>query len=200
MTLADKERSKSAGLMQTTLSETALASPIDVFGKALLSKTKTDTAGERDIERALPLTIAAPVGGCKTRGQEVTGRDGDMAQEHTRLTTSIPLGNSAKGRDNASVGQRQQHSDTALLQPNGAGEGDSAPPFLLVALLAIFSFLYVGTEIGFGAWVAVVVVRDNLAGEAGAAIIARYANARSGCALLFGACTTFFVCLLFRYI
>ncbi|CAB1097368.1 unnamed protein product [Ectocarpus sp. CCAP 1310/34] len=46
------------------------------------------------------------------------------------------------------------------------------PPFPLVVLLVLFFFLYVGIEVGFGAWVAVVVLRDDLAGQAGAALMA----------------------------
>ncbi|CAM9966072.1 unnamed protein product [Ectocarpus sp. 4 AP-2014] len=46
------------------------------------------------------------------------------------------------------------------------------PPFPLVGLLVLFFFLYVGIEVGFGAWVAVVVLRDDLAGQAGAALMA----------------------------
>ncbi|CAM9487948.1 unnamed protein product [Ectocarpus sp. 12 AP-2014] len=48
----------------------------------------------------------------------------------------------------------------------------SPPPFPLVGLLVLFFFLYVGIEVGFGAWVAVVVLRDDLAGQAGAALMA----------------------------
>lgn len=52
-------------------------------------------------------------------------------------------------------------------------EGGKLPSSLLVGLLVLFFFLYVGMEVGFGAWVAVVVLRDELVGEAGAAMMAR---------------------------
>lgn len=60
----------------------------------------------------------------------------------------------------------------------GEGDGDGSgggklPSAPLVGLLVLFFFLYVGIEVGFGAWVAVVVLRDDLAGEAGAALMAR---------------------------
>ncbi len=55
-----------------------------------------------------------------------------------------------------------------------AGGKKLVPSFPLVGLLVLFFFLYVGIEVGFGAWIAVVVLRDELAGEAGAALMARY--------------------------
>lgn len=55
----------------------------------------------------------------------------------------------------------------------GGGDGQKLPSLPLVGLLVLFFFLYVGIEVGFGAWVAVVVLRDGLAGEAGAALMAR---------------------------
>lgn len=57
-----------------------------------------------------------------------------------------------------------------------AGPGASAQPAppALINLLVLFFFLYVGAEVGFGAWIAVVVLRDDLATEAGAALMARY--------------------------
>ncbi|CAN0426269.1 unnamed protein product [Pylaiella littoralis] len=51
-------------------------------------------------------------------------------------------------------------------------DGRKLPSSLLVGLLVLFFFLYVGMEVGFGAWVAVVVLRDELVGEAGAAMMA----------------------------
>lgn len=55
------------------------------------------------------------------------------------------------------------------------GEFEGRPsPLRLVALLVLFLFLYVGAEVGFGAWIAVVVLREDLAGETGAALMARY--------------------------
>lgn len=54
----------------------------------------------------------------------------------------------------------------------GAEEGRPSP-FILVGMLTFFLFCYVGAEVGFGAWVAVVVLRDHLASEAVAASIAR---------------------------
>lgn len=57
------------------------------------------------------------------------------------------------------------------------GDGKKLVPSVpLVGLLVLFFFLYVGIEVGFGAWIAVVVLRDELAGEAGAALMARYAD------------------------
>lgn len=50
---------------------------------------------------------------------------------------------------------------------------EKLPSLLLVGLLVLFFFLYVGIEVGFGAWVAVVVLRDELVGEAAAARMAR---------------------------
>lgn len=55
----------------------------------------------------------------------------------------------------------------------GSGGGGKLPSFPLVGLLVLFFFLYVGIEVGFGAWVAVVVLRDGLAGETGAALMVR---------------------------
>lgn len=55
----------------------------------------------------------------------------------------------------------------------GGGGGGKLPSVPLVGLLVLFFLLYVGIEVGFGAWVAVVVLRDSLAGEAGAALMAR---------------------------
>lgn len=76
--------------------------------------------------------------------------------------------------------QGQQHRNCKLdVQeevPLHVGESKSReklPSFLLVGLLVLFFFLYVGIEVGFGAWVAVVVMRDELVGEAGAARMAR---------------------------
>ncbi|CAN0078886.1 unnamed protein product [Scytosiphon promiscuus] len=57
----------------------------------------------------------------------------------------------------------------------GEKEGEAAlkpPTSSLVVLLALLFFLYVGIEVGFGAWIAVVVLRDHLAAEAGAALMA----------------------------
>lgn len=103
--------------------------------------------GRGDVTRALPLTITAPVGGLKARGQEETERGKDGAQEHTHLNTSTSLGNSTKDRDNASVGQPRQHSNKPLLHPHGAREGNMLLRFFLVSLLVIFLFLYVVIEI-----------------------------------------------------
>lgn len=44
----------------------------------------------------------------------------------------------------------------------------------MVFLLVMFFLLYVGAEIGFGTWVAVVVLREGLTGEASAASMARW--------------------------
>eukprot|EP00752_Nemacystus_decipiens_P016764 g15002.t1 len=88
--------------------------------------------------------------------------------------------------------EKAQHGRNGRRQPDGAaglplhsrededeGEGEGGgdgggklPSVALVGLLALFFFLYVGVEVGFGAWVAVVVLRDSLAGEAGAALMA----------------------------
>lgn len=152
--LADNQESNPPGLREEKLSETAPASAPGFCGQVFLTKTKRNTAEEHNVKRALPPTITVPVGGLEARGQEETERDEDRAQEHT----SLSLGNSTEDQGDASVRQRQEHSNEKLLRPQRTEEGNLSPPFLLVVLLVLFSFLYVGTEIGFGAWVAVVVV------------------------------------------
>lgn len=74
--------------------------------------------------------------------------------------------------------QQVGKSDQTALLALKRGQGNR-PPFSLIALLSFFLFLYVGAEVGFGAWVAVVVLRDGLSGEAGAVRMARWGEEHS---------------------
>ena len=108
----------------------------------------------------------------RVRGQE-------EGYEKREFLPSVLL-SADKGADLEGGGE-QRHSgrqpgETADLPHHpreGRGGGGKLPSVALVGLLVLFFFLYVGIEVGFGAWVAVVVLRDSLAGEAGAALMAR---------------------------
>lgn len=134
--------------------------------------TTTITAHEQDKQdaqvaktpgAAAAFTICDDVG--TQQLEEVTG-EGLM-----RLNLSLPHGDTKAARDVLEEQQYQQ-TDREPLSPKGEGEG-ILPPLSLVALLALFLFLCVGVEVGFGAWVAVVVLRDGLSGEASAIRMAR---------------------------
>lgn len=79
-------------------------------------------------------------------------------------------------------GHETSTEEAGLALPMAEKNGSHADPVVsaqpsppaLVNMLVLFFFLYVGAEVGFGAWVAVVVLRDDLATEAGAALMARY--------------------------
>lgn len=91
--------------------------------------------------------------------------------EHLRLSASPPDIKTNEARYLLTEHHAQQ-SGRDYLPPQNRGEG-SLPPASLVVLLALFLFLCVGVEVGFGAWVAVVVLRDDLSGETGAIRMAR---------------------------
>lgn len=67
----------------------------------------------------------------------------------------------------------KEEKTSVLLSQEQVDAGGKPSPLVLVGLLVLFLFLYVGAEVGFGAWVAVVVLRDELATEAVAALMAR---------------------------
>lgn len=83
-------------------------------------------------------------------------------------------GADAQRRDQSDLNVGGKEEETAvLLSAEGVDSGGNPSPLVLVGLLVLFLFLYVGAEVGFGAWVAVVVLRDGLATEAVAALLAR---------------------------
>eukprot|EP00904_Undaria_pinnatifida_P013994 jgi/Undpi1/9725/HiC_scaffold_27.g12181.m1 len=71
------------------------------------------------------------------------------------------------GINKAEDQKKTQSGKTAML-PQKGGTGKGIPPISLIVLLAFFLFLYVGAEVGFGAWIAIAVLRDGLSGGAGA--------------------------------
>lgn len=73
-------------------------------------------------------------------------------------------------RDVVARQTNRQNDRTALLPKNGETE---IPPIALIVMLALILFLYVGAEVGFGAWIATVVLREGLSGEVGAVRMAR---------------------------
>ena len=91
---------------------------------------------------------------------------------HVLSERSCSGGNKKAACDVVADLQFGKSDKTALLARRG-GQGNR-PPFSLIALLSFFLFLYVGAEVGFGAWIAVVVLRDGLSGEAGAVRMARW--------------------------
>ena len=91
---------------------------------------------------------------------------------HILSNASCPGENKKAARDVVADQQIGKGDKTALLPQRGGERG--LPPFSLIALLSLFLFLYVGIEFGFGAWIAVVVLRDGLSGEAGATRMARW--------------------------
>ena len=99
-------------------------------------------------------------------------------EEKIRLSTSLLDGGKKTAQD-ALVKQKRLQSGCEALSPKSRGEG-ILPPLSLVALLALFLFLCVGAEVGFGAWVAVVVLRDGLSGEANAIRMARCGEEQEG--------------------
>ena len=99
-----------------------------------------------------------------------------------RLNASRSDGETKAAR-NVLVNKHVQQSRRQALLPKSREEGN-LPPFSVVALLALFLFLLVGAEVGFGAWVAVVVLRDGLSGEASAIRMARWGEKQEGNASL----------------
>ena len=91
--------------------------------------------------------------------------------EHLRVNASIPDGKNNYAQEVLTKQHARQSSRDFLSPQNPRGE--VIPPVSLVVILALFLFLCVGVDVGFGAWVALVVMRDGLAGETGAARIAR---------------------------
>lgn len=71
-----------------------------------------------------------------------------------------------------------QHQEKGLTEHSPLaptlGREEKSPTFSMVFVLVVFFLLYVGAEIGFGTWVAVIVLRQGLAGEALAASMARW--------------------------
>lgn len=105
--------------------------------------------------------------------EEDTGGEQEALAEHGRAR-SLFLSREEVDRQPISAGEGQpidgQSSAEDAEQPLRLEEhetGGKLPPspFPLVGLLVLFFFLYVGIEVGFGAWVAVVVLRDDLAGQ-----------------------------------
>ena len=74
---------------------------------------------------------------------------------------------------NKAVDQKKTQSGRTAMLPKKGGTGKGIPPISVVVLLAFFLFLYVGAEVGFGAWIAIAVLRDGLSGGAGAVRMAR---------------------------
>lgn len=115
---------------------------------------------EHDGDLSLPPASAVGLAAAQeARG----GKEGEEEEEHKRLNASVSGG----------FMQRPEQPDEAEAIPPQEDTHGNMAPFPLVALLALFLFLYVGAEVGFGAWIAVVVLRDDLAEEAGAALMAR---------------------------
>ncbi|CAM9295326.1 unnamed protein product [Ectocarpus sp. 8 AP-2014] len=113
--------------------------------------------------------------------EEDAGGEQEALAEHGRAR-SLLLSREEVDRQPISAGEGQpidgQSSAEDAEQPlrleehEAGGKLPPPPPVPLVGLLVLFFFLYVGIEVGFGAWVAVVVLRDDLAGQAGAALMA----------------------------
>lgn len=142
------------------------------------SPTKETLTEEHYAERSSGLgTTAALVGGVTSQELEEEDKEEGQQEEHASLMTSPSCESGQVSRNvfEARQQQQQQQLDVEAPSPKGEGGEEEAkpPPFSLVGLLVLFLFLYVGAEVGFGAWIAVSVLRDDLAGEGGAALMAR---------------------------
>ena len=93
--------------------------------------------------------------------------EGRMHSNASLSSTTCSVLSQNRGKD---------HEKISLDSPQTPPKGEEGkPPTLpLVALLVCFFFLYVGAEIGFAAWIAVVLLNEKLVGEAGAASMARW--------------------------
>lgn len=117
----------------------------------------------------MPLSTTAPI--CVITAQDQEEIIGER-YEVTSLNLSLQ-GSGMTVADNDVSAQRKQQQYSGTTEPlQGRGNG-TLPPLSLVFILALFMFLYVGAEVGFGAWVAVVVLREDLVVEAGATLMAR---------------------------
>ena len=134
----------------------------------ILSKTIT-TEREQGDQLATPLRAAPLPVTDETSGTHKPEKN--TMEEYLRLSASLPDWGKSDARD-VLTEQHARQSSRDYPSPQNRRE-ESLPPFSLIVLLALFLFLCVGVEVGFGAWVAVVVLRDDLAGEAGAIRMAR---------------------------
>lgn len=138
--------------------------------------TKSTTAHEQRNQRdQSEATAALSTTDDDTGTQQLAEDTGEMLM---RLNTSL-RDLHVKAAQDVPVDQHSHQSGREALSPENREEGN-VPPFSLIALLALFLFLCVGAEVGFGAWVAVVVLRDGLSGEASAIRMARYGEKQDG--------------------
>lgn len=164
-------------------------SPIDIFlGEIELveaprgSESGEQGAIEEDDQKSRP---SAPVSNTETGGGQSssTGDGISGVNRNCSVIVSEPPfssqndqllgGADAQRRDQSDLNVGGKEEETAvLLSAEGVDSGGNPSPLVLVGLLVLFLFLYVGAEVGFGAWVAVVVLRDGLATEAVAALLA----------------------------
>lgn len=135
----------------------------------ITTPTKNTTSHGREAQGSKPPNAAATVSilGDKLRAKQL----GENMQAAQMLPYASPSSGNKVVDGDVLVPQLFKLSETALI-PREEGEG-KLPPVSLIALLASFCFLYIGAEVGFGGWVAVVVLRDALSGEAGAVRMAR---------------------------
>ncbi|CAM9362746.1 unnamed protein product [Hapterophycus canaliculatus] len=110
--------------------------------------------------------------------------EGDRTRQSQTLSaatdkaTKKPDLNSVEAADEVLMEEhRYRQPDESVENPlharERAEEAALKPPTVpLIGLLVLFFFLYVGIEVGFGAWIDVVVLTDDLAAETGAALMA----------------------------